>query len=101
MHRMNSQTETVRNTLEESHRMWEFPPVKTLKADPKKRIRIPDIKPGQVLAYENEGNGRFTLTIVKAEVKEPFPPGSLKKYLTKKHNEEIAAIAKGCIQGPE
>jgi hypothetical protein len=89
-----------RKKLECNREVWEFSPVKTLKADPKKRIRIPDIKPGQVLAYENEGNGRFTLTVVKAEVKEPFPKGSLLKYLTPERDKEQLAILKGCVQGP-
>jgi hypothetical protein len=81
--------------------LWEFYSMKTLKVDANKRIRIPDVKPRQVFSYENEGNGRFTLTLVKAEVKEPFPRGSLKKYVTAARNRELLEIAKGCAQGPE
>jgi len=36
----------------------------TLKADDRKRVQIPDAKPGQVFAYENRGNGSFVLTEV-------------------------------------
>jgi hypothetical protein len=80
--------------------VWEFTTVKTLTVDDQKRIRIPAAKPRQVFAYEDHGDGRLTLTLVKAEAKEPFPPGSLKKYVTKAYNKEIAALAKGCVQGP-
>jgi len=86
--------------LELKTRVWEFTTVKTLTVDDQKRVQIPDAKPHQVFAYEDHGDGRLTLTLVKAETKEPFPPGSLKKYVTKKYNEEIAAVATGCIQGP-
>lgn len=36
----------------------------TVKVDSAKRVRLPDAKPGQVLAYEISG-GAFTLTPVK------------------------------------
>ncbi len=49
----------------------------TITADNQKRIRIPDAKPGQVFAYTDNGDGSILLTPVKAEAKEPFPPGSL------------------------
>ena len=32
----------------------------------------------------------------RSKAKEPFPPGSLKKYVTKEDNEERLAILKGC-----
>ena len=38
---------------------------------------------------------------VKAEAKEPFPRGSLTKYLTPERDKEESAILKGCVQGPE
>ncbi|HZV35069.1 MAG TPA: hypothetical protein VFB72_10895 [Verrucomicrobiae bacterium] len=66
----------------------------TLKADNKRRVAIPDIKPGQVFAFEDNGDGSYTLIKVKAERKEPFPPGSLRKYFDRKRDAEMSAIAK-------
>ncbi len=75
----------------------------TLKADNRKRIRIPDAIPGQVFAYEREADGRITLTrVVKAERKERFPKGSLLKYFTPERNKEELAIQAGCsLETPE
>jgi hypothetical protein len=70
--------------------------MKTLTVDARKRVRIPDAKPKQVFAYENHWNGTITLTEVKAEASEPFPPGSLKKYVTPQRNKELLEIFKGC-----
>jgi hypothetical protein len=75
---------------------WEIPKMKTLTVDDQKRIRIPDAKPRQVFAYENHGNGRLTLVLVKAEAQEPFPPGSLKKYVTPDRDAEMLDLLKGC-----
>ena len=81
---------------------WEIPTVKTLTVDAHKRIRIPDARPRQVFAYENHGNGTLTLTEVKAHVQEPFPPGSLAKYITPEFNRELEQLAKGSsLQLPE
>lgn len=33
----------------------------TLKADSKKRVLVPDARPGDVFDYENHGNGHFHL----------------------------------------
>ena len=66
--------------------------MKTLTVDDQKRIRIPDAKPRQIFAYENHGDGSLTLTLVKAERKERFPPGSLKKYITARSNKEMLDI---------
>ena len=70
--------------------------MKMLTVDANKRVRIPDAKPKQVFAYENNGNGSLTLTLVKAARKERFPPGSLKKYITDESNKEMLQILKGC-----
>ena len=70
--------------------------MKTLKVDERKRIRIPDAKPEQVFAYENNGDGTITLTLVKATRKERFPPGSLKKYVTAESDKEMLELLKGC-----
>jgi hypothetical protein len=74
--------------------------VKILRVDANKRIRIPDVRPKQVFAYEKQGNGRFTLTLVKA--KEPFPRGSLLKYFTPAKAKEETTLFKGCsLELPE
>lgn len=76
--------------------------MKTLTVDDQKRIRIPDARPRQVFAYQNNGDGTITLTTVKAEPTEPFPPGSLKKYVTAARNKELLEIFKGCsLEVPE
>lgn len=36
------------------------------------------------------------LTVVRAEAKEPFPPGSLKKYITPERDAEMLELLKGC-----
>jgi hypothetical protein len=70
--------------------------VKTLKVDGSKRVRIPDAKPRQLFAYENNGHGTITLTLVKRTKKERFPPGSLKKYVTAESDKEMLELLKGC-----
>lgn len=71
----------------------------TVKADNRRRVQLPDVKPGQVFAVRDNGDDTITLTKVKAERKEPFPRGSLLKYFTKERDAEETAIAKGCIIG--
>lgn len=86
--------------LEVSLRVWEFNTVKTLIVDDHKRVRIPDAKPRQVFAYENHGNGHVTLTLATAV--EPFPKGSLRKYITEESNEELFVLARSSsLQLPE
>ena len=76
--------------------------MKTLTVDAHKRIRLPDASPRQVFAYENTGDGRRILTEVKAEATEPFPPGSLLKYVTPERDAEMFALLKGCsLQLPD
>jgi hypothetical protein len=70
--------------------------VKTLKVDASKRVRIPDAKPRQVFAYDNNGQGTITLTLVKGGHKERFPPGSLRKYVTAQSDKEMLSLLKGC-----
>ena len=74
----------------------------TVTADENKRVRIPDAKAKQVFAYERDADGTIRLVPVKAESKEPFPPGSLKKYVTANRNKELLEIFKGCsLEVPE
>lgn len=70
--------------------------MQTVKADSNKRVRIPDAKPQQVFAYANNGDGSFTLTVVKAGRKPAFPRGSLLKYFTPKKNQEELERLPGC-----
>jgi len=72
----------------------------TVTADDRKRVRIPDAKPGQVFSYENNADGSVTLTPIKIEEKHRFPRGSLKKYITPESNREMLQILKGCVQCP-
>jgi hypothetical protein len=65
----------------------------TLKADNRRRVQLPDAKPGQVFAYTPNGDGTATLTLVRAEAKEPFPKGSLIKYVDE-WNKEFAPVAR-------
>jgi hypothetical protein len=72
--------------------------MKTLIADDRRRIQIPDAKPGQIFAFINNGDETRTLTEVKAGAKEPFPPGSLLKCVDE-WNKEFAPVAIA-IQAP-
>jgi hypothetical protein len=69
------------------------------KVDSKKRLVIPQAKPGQYLSITDNGDGSTTLTPVKPDTKEPFPPGSLLKYMTKERDADMTAIAKATIIG--
>lgn len=76
--------------------------MKTLKVDAHKRVRINDLQPGQVVAYTtNNGDDSFTLTLVKAEAKGAFPPGSLLKYFTRERNgEELQRLVGYSLDAP-
>ena len=66
----------------------------TLKADNRRRVQLPDAKPGDVFEYKNSGQGSVTLTVVKAVVQEPFPP-DYDFGLTPARNKELLELAKG------
>ena len=89
-----------RKGLDQAAEEREIPNMKTLTADKYKRLRIPDAKPQQVFAYANNGDGSFTLTVVKAERKEAFPRGSLLKYLTPERDKEQLGILSACVPAP-
>lgn len=73
--------------------VWEIRGMKTLTVDDQKRIRLPDARPKQVFAYEPEADGTIRLLPVEAHGKEPFPRGSLSKFITREREAEIAALA--------
>jgi hypothetical protein len=76
--------------------------MKTLTVDDYQRVRLPDEKPRSKLAYEKDGDGVIRLVPVKAVVEEPFPPGSLKKFITPARNKELLEILAGCsLEVPE
>ena len=74
--------------------------MKTVKVDARQRVRLPDIRPLQVLSYHKNGDGSVTLRPLKVESRERFPRGSLKKYITAETNREMLQLLKGCVQGP-
>ena len=59
----------------------------TVKADNRRRVQLPDVKPGQIFAVQDNGDDTITLTKVKAAAKEPFPPGSLVKEVDRMNRE--------------
>jgi len=59
----------------------------TATVDDRKRVRLPDAKPGQVLAIRDNGDGSITLIPVKPDTKEPFPRGSLRKLVDEMNRE--------------
>ncbi len=59
--------------------------METVKVDSAKRVRLPDAKPGQVLAYEMSGE-IFTLTPVK-----PVEP-TLSKGRLEKHGKRLLGV---------
>jgi hypothetical protein len=79
--------------------LWEIPRMETAKIDDRRRVRLPHGKPGQVLSIQDNGDGSFTLTPVKADTKEAFPRGSLKYLCTPARNRELEKIASGTIIG--
>ncbi len=76
--------------------------MKTLIADPSKRVRINHARPGQVFACTENADGSILLMPIEAEAKEAFPPGSLKQYVTEESNKEMLQLLKGCtLEVPE
>lgn len=49
--------------------MWDHPTM-TITADSKKRVVVPDARPGDVFAYEVQGNGHYHLVRLNT----PDPP---------------------------
>jgi hypothetical protein len=57
-------------------------------------VRIPNLKPGEVVAYRDNGDDTITLTKVNGEASEPFPEGSLSEYVAD-WNKEFGPVARG------
>ena len=70
----------------------------TVTVDDRRRVRLPDAKPGQVFSIESRSDGAVTLTPIKAERNEGFPPGSLLKYFTPEKDEEESKVFAGCAK---
>ena len=62
---IQGQSVTGQIRIDFSVKTGDIPRMVTLKADDRSRVKLPDIKPGQVFAYENKGNGILTLTEVR------------------------------------
>jgi hypothetical protein len=74
----------------------------TLTVDDRRRVRLPDARCGQVFAYEPEADGSIRLLPVKTDAEEPFPRGSLRRWLTAEDDAKTAVLAKGSsLQLPE
>ncbi len=81
--------------------MGYIPIVHTIIVDRKKRVRLPEAKPGQVFSLETQEDGSLVLIPAKnPKRKELFTPGSLLKYMTKERDELETILARGCIQEP-
>ena len=52
----------------------------TVKADDRRRIQIPNIKPGQIFALENNGDGTIMLTYIKPTVRKRSILDGLKPF---------------------
>jgi len=52
--------------------------MKTATVDEKHRIKIPELKPGQVVAYDRGKNGTITLTKVKPAKKDENGPAKVR-----------------------
>ncbi len=88
--------------LAENEKWWDSPTMTSVKCDDKGRIRMPDGKPGDIFAWERDGDGSLRFIKLKAEAHEPFPPGSLKKYFTAARDREELALLRGCVlEAPE
>ena len=74
--------------------------MQTLRADSKQRIRIPEIKAGQVFTRQLNADGSVLLVPVNEPRKPAFPRGSLVKYLTPERDKEQLAILSGCVPAP-
>ena len=82
-------------------RLWEILRMKTVIVDDKKRIRLPDVKPRQVFAYEDNGEGSVTLRLIKTASREPFPKGSLARYFNRAKDKQELDLLGGCSLGVE
>ncbi len=72
----------------------------TATVDSKRRVRIPDAEPGQLVTIQS-GPAGWTLSPVKPETQEMFPPGSLLEYMTPERDQLETEIFNGCVKGPE
>jgi hypothetical protein len=78
-----------RKGLEINDASWDIPIVITAKADDRKRVLVPQAKPGQVYALQDNGDGSVTLLPLKPDVK-PRRPSILDdlKPFTKQEREQ-------------
>ena len=68
--------------------------METVKVDDKKRVRLPDAKPGQVLAYEMSGEV-FTLTPIKKD-----EPQAIRGRLVRRKGRLMLSVPDGWTIAP-
>jgi hypothetical protein len=72
--------------VENNQRPEDIPQVITTKADNRKRVVVPQAKPGQVYAVGESADGGFTLTVIK-----PAKVANLKCRLAKEDGFTVVA----------
>jgi hypothetical protein len=85
------------NKLEISTFQWEFPHMKTLTVDDRQRVRLPQVKPGQVFAYEPDSDGSIKLVPV---ITKPGPKRVVAR-LVKRGDGFFFQVPKGYRLDPE
>jgi hypothetical protein len=73
-------SESPHVALENGPLLWEIPDMTTATVDDKQRVRLKNVKPGVVLAVQENADGTITLAPVKADMPEPSPPAGLKPF---------------------
>jgi hypothetical protein len=85
------------NAIAKPSRLWDIPIVTTAKVDDRKRVLIPQAKPGQVLAVQQNPDGSITLTPIKGDVKErPYD-----RHLYDDYPEEAADLEAAFARMPQ
>jgi hypothetical protein len=83
--------------LESASDWSEFPRMKTLTVDERQRIRLPEVKPGQVFAYEPNSDGTIRLVPV---IPKPGPKRIVAK-LVKQGGNSFFQVPSGYTLDPE
>jgi bifunctional DNA-binding transcriptional regulator/antitoxin component of YhaV-PrlF toxin-antitoxin module len=75
--------------------------------DKKRRMTLPEsicaaagLKPNDRVEWHVEAGEIRGRKLVARKPKEPFPRGSLLKYITPERNQEQLALLSGCVLGP-
>ena len=75
--------------------------------DKKRRLTLPEpiceaagLKPNDKVEWRFEAGERRGRNLVPKRSRQPFPRGSLTKYLTRRRDQDQLAILQDCVQGP-